>query len=70
MEELRSLGVKVDDVDSGESVGAVLVDRLGHVPRPKDRVSIGSATLEVVSVQKRRVLRVRVSLAMTNPPPP
>jgi CBS domain containing-hemolysin-like protein len=69
MEELRGLGVPVDDGDSGESVGAVLVDRLGHVPRPKDRVSIGSATLEVVAVQKRRVLRVRVSLAMTNPPP-
>jgi CBS domain containing-hemolysin-like protein len=70
MEELRGLGVNIDDGESGESVGAVLVDRLGHVPRPKDRVAIGRATLEVVSVQKRRVLRVRVSLAMTEPPPP
>jgi CBS domain containing-hemolysin-like protein len=62
MEELRSLGVSVDEAESGESIGAVVLDRLGHVPRPKDKVTLGTATLEVVSVLKRRVLRVRVSV--------
>jgi putative hemolysin len=68
MEELRSLGVSVDDAESGESVGAVLALRLGRIPRPKDRVLFGNTTLEVLSVQKRRVLRVRVSLDAVSPP--
>jgi CBS domain containing-hemolysin-like protein len=70
MEELRSLGVTVDEAESAESIGAVVLDRLGHVPRPKDKVLVGSATLEVVSVQKRRVLRVRVSLEPPAAPAP
>jgi CBS domain containing-hemolysin-like protein len=72
MEELRSFGVRFDEEEAapGESIGAVLLDRLGRIPRPKDRVSFGNATLEVVAVQKRRVLRVRVSLRQSEVPPP
>ncbi len=60
MEELRPLGVEVAEVDSAEPIGAVVVERLGRLPRLRDRVTIGDATLEVIGVQKRRVLRVRV----------
>jgi CBS domain containing-hemolysin-like protein len=70
MEELRTLGVNVDEAASGEAVGAVLLEQLGRVPRPGDRVRVGNAALEVVAVQKRRVLRVRVSVEGVKPPPP
>jgi CBS domain containing-hemolysin-like protein len=72
MEELRAFGVGFDEeeAESGESIGALLLDRLGRLPRPRDRVSFGNAMLEVVAVQKRRVLRVRVSLRQSEVPPP
>jgi magnesium and cobalt exporter, CNNM family len=68
MEELRPLGVEVAEAESAEPVGAAVVERLGRLPRLKDRVTIGDAALEVIAVQKRRVLRVRVSVAKAVPP--
>lgn len=67
MEELRPLGVEVLDAESAEPVGAAVVERLGRLPRVRDRVTIGEATLEVVGVQKRRVVRVRVWLTRPGP---
>jgi CBS domain containing-hemolysin-like protein len=68
MEELRPLGVDVAEAESAEPVGSAVVERLGRLPRHKDRVTIGHATLEVIGVQKRRVLRVRVRLCRTENP--
>ncbi len=68
MEELRPLGVEVPELESAEPVGAAVVERLGRLPRVKDRVIIGDAALEVIAVQKRRVLRVRVSRTRAGPP--
>jgi CBS domain containing-hemolysin-like protein len=69
MEELRPLGVEVGDAEGAEPVGAAVVERLGRLPRLKDRVMIGDAALEVIAVQKRRVVRVRVWLTRTEPLP-
>jgi CBS domain containing-hemolysin-like protein len=68
MEELRSLGMHVEDADAAESVGAVVLGRLGRLPRARDRVEIGNATAEVIAVNRRRVVRVRVWLPKTEPP--
>jgi len=70
MDELRPLGVEVLEDESAEPVGAAVVQRLGRLPRMRDRVSIGHATLEVTGLQKRRVMRVRVWLTRAEPPSP
>lgn len=70
MEELRSLGMHVEEADAAEPVGAVVLERLGRLPRARDRVEIGNATAEVIAVNRRRVVRVRIRLPLTEPPPP
>jgi CBS domain containing-hemolysin-like protein len=64
MEVLRSLGVRFDEAEATEPLGAVVLSHLGRLARPGDCVSIGeNATAEVVRVLRRRVERVRVRLA-------
>jgi CBS domain containing-hemolysin-like protein len=64
MQELRNLGVKVEDEEWPETVGTVVLARLGRLPRRGDRVNLGTgATAEVVSVSRRRVTKVRVRVA-------
>jgi CBS domain containing-hemolysin-like protein len=67
MEELRSLGMHVDEADAAEPVGAVVLGRLGRLPRARDKVEIGNATAEVIAVNRRRVVRVRIWLPKTDP---
>jgi len=61
LEELRGLGVQVDETEWAETVGTVVLGRLGHIPRIGDKVQLGpDATAEVTSVSRRRIMRVRV----------
>jgi CBS domain containing-hemolysin-like protein len=61
LEELRSIGVMVEDPEWAEPVGAVVLTRLGHIPRIGDRVALGDeASAEVTSVSRRRIMRVRI----------
>jgi CBS domain containing-hemolysin-like protein len=63
MEELRSLGVEIDEGEAAEAVGTVVLARLGHIPRVGDKVSLGpDATAEITSMSRRRIMRVRVRL--------
>ena len=63
MEELRPIGVTVDDAELGESVGALVVELLGRLPRAGDKVPLGrGATAEVTRIARRRVTRVRVEV--------
>lgn len=67
-EELRAIGVEIEDEEAAESVGTVVLARLGRIPRIGDRVDLGAlATAEVTSVSRRRILRVRVRV---RPHPP
>jgi len=60
-EELRALGVQVDENEWAETVGTVVLSRLGRIPRIGDKVQLGAdATAEVTSVSRRRIMRVRV----------
>jgi CBS domain containing-hemolysin-like protein len=64
MDELRVLGVAVKEEEAGEAVGAVVLSRLGRIPRKGDKVDLGvGAVAEIVSVSRRRVTRVRLWLA-------
>jgi CBS domain containing-hemolysin-like protein len=63
MEELRGIGVQVADAELGETVGALVVELLGHLPRAGDKVELArGATAEVTGISRRRVTRVRVAI--------
>ena len=61
LEELRAIGVVVEDSEWAEPVGAVILARLGHIPRIGDKVPLGDeAPAEVTSVSRRRIMRIRI----------
>ena len=61
MEELRPLGVTVTTEEQAETVGAVVLGRLGRLPKHGDRIDISTdATAEVTGLSRRRVTSVRV----------
>jgi CBS domain containing-hemolysin-like protein len=65
LEELRSVGVRVEDNEWAETVGTVVLARLGRIPRIGDKVELGAdAVAEVTSVSRRRIMRVRVRLTV------
>lgn len=68
MEELRKIGVVVEEEEWAETVGTSVLKRLGHIPRIGDKVDLGpDATAEIASVSRRRIIRVRVRVKI--PPP-
>jgi CBS domain containing-hemolysin-like protein len=62
LDELRAVGIEAEANGEGqsESVGAVVLARLKRLPRVGDRVDLGGATAEVLSISRRRVTRLRV----------
>jgi CBS domain containing-hemolysin-like protein len=70
MDELRGIGVRVQDADSAESVGALVVELLGRLPRAGDKVDFGNGASAVVTgVSRRRVTRVRITIKKQEPAP-
>jgi CBS domain containing-hemolysin-like protein len=65
MEDLRALGVHVEEAEGAEPVGAIVLARVGRLPRMHDTVELGGAIMEVSALSRRRVTRVRVRF----PPP-
>lgn len=64
LEELRGIGAQVEEGEWAETVGTVVLERLGHIPRIGDKVQLGpEATAEVTSVSRRRIMRVRIRWA-------
>ncbi len=61
LEELRGAGVVIPKPDLGETIGAVVVELLGHLPRAGDKVDLAPGfAAEVTGISRRRVTRVRV----------
>ncbi len=60
MEELKAIGVQVEEEQQAEPVGAVVLARLGRLPRKGDKVPLGAASAEITKVARRRVTQVRV----------
>jgi CBS domain containing-hemolysin-like protein len=61
VDELRATGAKLPDDTLHESIGALVVERLGHLPRAGDRVELAQGvSAEVTGISRRRVTRVRV----------
>ena len=65
MEELQVLGITIEDEEEwAETVGTVVLNRLGRIPRIGDKVQLGpDATAEITSVSRRRIMRVRVRVS-------
>lgn len=69
LHELDVEGLRLgDDVDS-DTIGGLIVDRLGRLARPGDRITVGEYELIVEDVRRRRVARVALR-PLTIPPPP
>lgn len=60
LDELASIGVEVAQEEQNETVGAFVMARLKRLPRMGDKVDLGGMTAEVISVSRRRIIRVRV----------
>jgi CBS domain containing-hemolysin-like protein len=56
----RLLGVDLPDAAGGDTVAALVLDELGHVPSPGETVTVDGVRLTVGAVERNRVLRVRV----------
>jgi len=64
VDEVRHLGVPVAEEEADETLGALVLERLGRIPRIGDHVQLGAyCTAEIASVSRRRVLRVRLRFA-------
>jgi CBS domain containing-hemolysin-like protein len=64
MEELRATGIEVGNDESAETVGTVVLSRLGRIPRVGDRIELRpGVTAEITSVSRRRIVRIRVRVS-------
>ncbi len=54
------LNVDVGEVDS-DSIGGLVYERLGEIPKPGARLQIGDVTLEVEDVRRQRIHTIRVT---------
>jgi CBS domain containing-hemolysin-like protein len=69
LDDLRSAGIRVVTSDTGETVGALVVELLGRLPRAGDRVELEPGlSAEVIGISRRRVTRLRVQVH--KPPEP
>ncbi len=65
MDELRVTGLEVSEEDATEPIGAVMLRRLGRLPRKGDKVVLSDNAVALVSaVSRRRVTRVRVRILL------
>ena len=63
MDDLRGIGVLVESEDAAEPIGAVLLEKLGRLPRKGDKVDIAGNAVGIVSaLSRRRITRVRVRI--------
>jgi CBS domain containing-hemolysin-like protein len=58
-----TLGIELPEGDY-ETLGGLVLERLGRIPHAGDTITVGAVRLEVVSADARRVLEV----AVTRPP--
>ena len=63
MEELRAIGGHIEENISAEPIGAVVLEKLGRLPRKGDTVHIAAnVSATVTSLSRRRITRVRARL--------
>ena len=67
MDELRAIGVQIDESDSGEPVGTVMLEKLGRLPRKGDKLELTPNAVAIVSaLSRRRITRIRIRVTPQN----
>ena len=51
--------------DQAQSIGGYVINRLGRIPRAKEKVRIGNLEFEILEAEPRRVVRMRVTKGKT-----
>ncbi len=56
----KILGIELEESEEYETLGGLVMDLLGHIPEPGESVMVDGYELEVVSVDKHRIKRIRI----------
>ena len=56
----EALGIKIDEEENFQTVGGLISFKLGKIPDPQDRIELQGFVLEVLEVDKNRILKVKV----------
>ena len=56
----EALGIKIDEEENFQTVGGLISFKLGKIPDPHDQVQLQGFILEVLEVDKNRILKVKV----------
>jgi putative hemolysin len=65
MHDLVDLGIDLPENDAYSTVAGLVLDRLGHLPKPGEAVAVDGWRIEVLAVDRRAIRRVRL-----HPEPP
>lgn len=68
LDELAGLDLDMGEHEQPDTIGSVLLSRLGRIPRLGDAIDLGGFKVEAIAVARRRVNRVR--LTPLEPPAP
>ena len=66
LDELEHEGLVLGEHEESTTVGGAMLAAIGRIPRIGDKATIGGVPAEVMLVQRRRIMRVR----LTEPPKP
>lgn len=61
LEELRAIGLELENEDETESFGAYILRRLGRLPRRSDRIRVGHFDVEIRIMRRRRIELLRLT---------
>jgi putative hemolysin len=68
LHDLEDLGIDLPDHPEVTTIGGLIVDRLGRLPKPDDQVDLHGLHLEVLTVRHRAPERVRLQPQAPNGP--
>ena len=66
-EEMANLMKVIVDGHGFETVGGILLSKLGRVPQIGEHIEVDGLDVEIVDTQKRRITRVRMSRPLPMP---
>jgi CBS domain containing-hemolysin-like protein len=60
------LGIELPESDEFDTIAGFVIARLGHIPKPGEKVSAGNRRITVIAATRRRVDRVRIEILETS----
>src|SRR5262249_3587137 len=59
-DELRSIGITLPHGEDYDTVGGLIVTRLGRIPEVGESITVGDTPIVILEAEPTRVLRVRI----------